>query len=119
MFDSPFFAKMFKFYTEVTSRLAALEAKTPFRLDITLAVGGLATVDLTSYKLADVPKVDQIITVSGSGDATVMTFPVVTASSKTSLTVSGKKTKGALLLSAGPMAQCTTNGKVSIWITSK
>jgi hypothetical protein len=96
-----------------------LEAKTPFRLDITLAVGGLATVDLTSYKLAEVPKVDQIITVTGSGDATAMTFPVVTASSRTCLTVSGKETKGTLLSSAGPMVQCTTNDKVSVWITPK
>lgn len=119
MFDSPFFAKMFKFYTEVTNRLTVLEAKVPVRVDIKLGAGGVGTADLTALKLADVPKVDQIHTVTGTGDNTVVVFPVVTALSKTSVTVSGKKTKGTLLLSAGPITQCAANDVVSLWITPK
>lgn len=119
MFDSQFFAKMFKFYTEVTNRLTSLEAKTPILVEIKLGVGGVGSMDLTSLKLTDTPKVDQVHTVTGTGDNTVVVFPVVTALSKTSITVSGKKTKGTLLLAAGPITQCSANDVVSLWITPK
>lgn len=104
---------------DILTRLTALESIAPkrrIRLNITLGAGGTATVTITptspAAPFATPPFIDPIITAS----STQVFFPVITSVTVDTLVVSGKRSKGTLLLTAGPFEQAATGDVVSLWI---
>jgi hypothetical protein len=116
LFDTKFFTQVNQVPTQigdVTDRLVMLEAKQPVRLAITLLAGNTATIDLAPYKLKVLPRIDQVITFSASNQ---MFIPVITEVTLTKLVVSGRRTKGTLLLSGGPIEACAAGDVVTVWV---
>jgi len=91
------------------------------RKDITIGANGVGTIDITPpagqppYAVA--PDIDPIVTTNASG--TVTYVPKVSALSTTSLSVTAVRTKGTLLLTAGPIEAAVAGDVVSVWIIEK
>lgn len=92
-------------------------AKRRIRVNITLGASGVGTLDLTPYAFAAAPDVDPIVT--SKADNTVSYIPRIVSVSATSLSVSAVRTKGTLLLTAGPVEQAASGDVVSVWLLEK
>lgn len=92
-------------------------AKRRTRANITIGANGTGTLDLTSSAYAAAPDIDPIVTTKADGSA--LYIPRVVSVSQTALVVSAVRTKGTLLLTAGPVEPATSGDVVSVWVLEK
>lgn len=90
-----------------------LPAKRRFRLDVTLGANGSTTVDLSQYNFLLPPSLYQITTENAAGQSI---YPKFASQTPTSVVVTGRRTRAAVLLNNGPYEAAPAGEVVSFWV---